>query len=97
MNVMRSLFLKIFLWFWATQVVIALAVATILSVSIQPELVASRWRATAGDAIALYAESAAEVYERGGAAGAAAFLSRLEGTSRIHATLRDERGAILAG
>ena len=97
MNVMRSLFLKIFLWFWATQVVIALAVATILSLSIQPELLASRWRATSGDALALYAESAAEVYERSGAAGEADFLSRLESTSRIHATLRDERGEVLAG
>jgi two-component system sensor histidine kinase CpxA len=94
---MRSLFLKIFLWFWATQVVIALAVATILSLSIQPEILASRWRSTAGDAVALYAESAAEVYERAGAKGEADFLTRLESTSRIHATLRNEKGAILAG
>jgi two-component system, OmpR family, sensor histidine kinase CpxA len=99
MNVMRSLFLKIFLWFWATDVLIAIAAAVIIGLSIQnqPDIVGSRWRQTTGDAVALYADSAAEVYERAGKAGLTDFISRLERTSRVHASLRDAQGAIIAG
>lgn len=99
MNVMRSLFLKIFLWFWATDVIIAIAAAIIISISIQnqPEIIGSRWRQTTGDALALYADSAAEVYERSGKAGLTDFISRLERTSRVHASLRDVDGNYIAG
>jgi len=99
MNVMRSLFLKIFLWFWATDVIIAIAAAVIIGLSIQnqPEIIGSRWRQTTGDALALYADSAAEVYERSGKAGLTDFINRLEHTSRVHASLRDEHGVVLAG
>jgi len=96
---MRSLFLKIFLWFWATDVLIAITAALIIGLSIQnqPEIVGSRWRQTTGDALALYADSAAEVYERSGKAGLTDFINRLERTSRVHASLRDEQGNYIAG
>jgi two-component system, OmpR family, sensor histidine kinase CpxA len=100
MNVMRSLFLKIFLWFWATDVLIAIAAAVIISLSIQnqPDILASRWRQNMGDALALYADSAVEAYEHNGTAGLNDFLGRLDRMHQpIHASLRDDKGTLLGG
>ena len=100
MNVMRSLFLKIFLWFWATDVLIAIAAALIISISIQnqPDILNSRWRQNMGDALALYGDSAVEAYEHNGTAGANDFLGRLERMHMpVHAVLRDDQGRLLAG
>jgi two-component system, OmpR family, sensor histidine kinase CpxA len=100
MNVMRSLFLKIFLWFWATDVLIAVAAALIIGLSIQnqPEIMNSRWRQNMGDAMSLYADSAAEAYEHNGQAGLNDFLTRLDRMHMpVHASLRDEQGKIIGG
>jgi len=92
---MRSLFLKIFLWFWLTMLLIALAF--VFTWSTQPEVVLSRWRAVTGDALTLYAVSAAEIYDREGPAGVAAYLQRLEQRARIRAYLFDEQLQPLSG
>ena len=100
MNVMRSLFLKIFLWFWATDVLIAIAAALIISFSIQnqPEIMNSRWRQNMGDAMSLYADSAAEAYEHNGVTGLNDFLNRLDRMHMpVHASLRDDQGKVIAG
>jgi signal transduction histidine kinase len=92
---MRSLFLKIFLLFWLTQVLIS--VALIIVFSLQPELVVSRWRASTGDAVAMYAQSAAEEVDRYGVTSLKNFFQRLDSTGHIRAALLDEQLQLVAG
>ena len=92
---MRSLFLKIFLWFWAIQVLIGLAMYAYWSM--QPETVQTRWHAATSSAITLYAQAAAEEADRYGQTGINNFFERIKGTARIDAGLQDDSGKLLAG
>src|SRR4051794_27523528 len=91
----RSLFLKIFLWYWATVLLVGLAVASVWA--LQPEMIVSRWRAATSEAITIYAQSAAEEFDRFGLAPLNNYFQRLRTTSRIRAALLDENGALIAG
>jgi len=91
---MRSIFLKIFLWFWLTMVLIALAFAVVLN--LESEANPSRQSLTGG-AVAMYAASAAQVFESGGARAADDFLHHLNDSSRIRAVLIGDRSEHLAG
>ncbi len=66
---MRSLFLKIFLFFWIT--VLLIGVAIVVTWSLQPEIVFTRWQALITEALATHAQNAAEIFERQGPAAAA--------------------------
>ena len=92
---MRSLFLKIFLWFWAIQALIFLAMYAYWSM--QPETVQTRWHAATASAITLYGQSAAEEADRYGQPGIEGFFSRLKGRAHVQAALLDEDGKVLAG
>lgn len=92
---MRSMFLKIFLCFWATGLLVALA--AILTWNMQPEMVIRRWRAAMGDAVSMYAQSAAEVYDRYGDDALRNYLYRMGGRSHIHGALLDDKGTPIAG
>lgn len=92
---MRSLFLKIFLAFWLTAVLVELAI--VLAWSLAPEQVVQRWRSLTGDALAIYATDAAQVAETGGPKPLAAYLDRLNSNYRIHAVLLDVQGNPLTG
>lgn len=92
---MRSLFLKIFLMFWVTLVLVGAAL--VITWGIQPEVVVSRWRGATSDAVALYAQSAAEELDRYGLTALNNYFQRLETTSQIHASLYDEDGRWIAG
>lgn len=92
---MRSLFLKIFLWFWAIQVLIGLAMFAYWS--IQPETVQTRWHAATSSAISMYSQAAAEEADRYGETGIKNYFERLKGISRIQAGLEDESGKLLGG
>ena len=92
---MRSLFLRIFLTFWATVLLIGLAL--VITYSIQPELIISRWRASTRDAVALYAQSCAEELDRYGPDALRNYMQRLESGAHIHAAFYDEKGTLLAG
>ena len=81
---MRSIFLKIFLWFWLTMVLIALAFAVVLN--LESEATPSRQSLTS-DAVALYGASAVEVFEARGRGAAADLLERLHQSSHIRAAL----------
>jgi|GEM_PF-6047201 len=59
---MRSLFLKIFFWFWAT--VIATGAALILTFIMEPRSVPSRWHATLIDTARFSGTIAVETAER---------------------------------
>ncbi len=92
---MRSLFLKIFLIFWVTMVVVGAVL--IYTWGIQPEVIVSRWRGATSDAVALYAQSAAEQLDRYGMVALNNFLQRLDASSHIRAAMFDETGQLIAG
>lgn len=92
---MRSLFLKIFLWFGLAMAVVNVAsfVTGILS--------ERRSQPARGNPMApvfgVYAQTASEFFEKEGKAGLAAYLERVNGASRIDAVLFNERGEELSG
>src|SRR5258707_310912 len=92
---MRSLFLKIFLWFWAT--VIATGIALILTFILEPGSVPSRWHATLVDTARYSGVIAVEEAERGGAPAASAYIERIERETRLRACLFDSAGGLIAG
>ena len=92
---MRSLFLRIFVSFWATVLLIMLAV--FITWSMQPELIVARWRAVTRDATTLYAQSCAEEIDRYGQNALRNYLERLESSAHIRAAFYDDKGNLLAG
>jgi two-component system sensor histidine kinase CpxA len=92
---MRSLFLKIFFWFWAT--VIVTGVALILTFILEPRSVPSRWYATLTDTARYSGTIAVETAERDGIASASAYLARMEHETHMKACLFDTAGSVIAG
>jgi len=92
---MRSLFLKIFLFFWIT--VLLIGVAIVVTWSLQPEIVFTRWQALMSEALATHAQNVAEILERQGPAAAANYVQRLNRVGRMEAVLLDEQGQLLIG
>lgn len=92
---MRSLFLKIFLWFWLT--VLLIGVAIVITWSLQPEIVFTRWQALMTEALSTHAQNVADIFERQGAAAAANYLQRLNRIGRMQTVLLDDRGRPLIG
>src|SRR5690348_17859397 len=90
---MRSIFLKIFLWFWLTMVLIALAFVFVWS--LENDTTPSRQSLTA-DAVGLYGSSAAQAYELNGAAAAEQSLKHLQQNFGIRAALLSENMQNLA-
>jgi two-component system sensor histidine kinase CpxA len=93
--IMRSLFLKIFFWFWAT--VIATGVALILTFIVEPRSVPSRWHATLTETARYSGTIAVETAERDGIASASAYLERTEHETHLTACLFDSAGGVIAG
>ena len=92
---MRSLFLKIFLWFWAT--VIVTGISLVLTFMLEPRSVPSRWHASLEDTARYAALVAVEEAEVGGAPRASAYIDRLESDTHQQACLFDSAGAAIAG
>jgi two-component system sensor histidine kinase CpxA len=91
----RSLFLKIFLWFWAT--VIATGIALILTFILEPRSVPSQWHATLMETAHSSGAIAVSEAERGGDSAAAAYIGRIEGETHLRTCLFDQAGALVAG
>jgi len=91
----RSLFLKIFLWFWIMMVLID--VASFAVWILQPEIVVSRWQSATSHALSLYAQQATDIYDTAGTKGLNEFLDRLHRSANISAFVYDERGNPLNG
>src|SRR5215510_2397102 len=91
-----SLFLKIFSWFWLAMALvgIALVMAVALTESGQAE---SRWRDMTGTAVRVYAQTAAELYERDGQGALVIYLQRVENTAQMQTRIYDQRGIELSG
>lgn len=84
---MRSIFVKIFLWFWLTMVLIALAFVFVWN--LENEANPSRQSLTA-DAVAMYASSAAQSFELSGPQATGQLLQHLRQSSGVRATLLNE-------
>jgi two-component system sensor histidine kinase CpxA len=92
---MPSLFLKIFLWFWAT--VIATGIALVLTFILEPRSVPSRWHATLMDTASYSGVIAVEEAEQGGAPAASAYFERVGRETHLRACLFDSTGGLVAG
>ncbi|HEY0375588.1 MAG TPA: ATP-binding protein [Pyrinomonadaceae bacterium] len=92
---MRSLFLKVFLWFWLAMglVVAAFLITTELT---RPSEMYSRGSMT-DRYTSFIAETAALTYEREGPPGLAAYLEHFTSLSGVRARLFDAQGAELSG
>lgn len=92
---MRSLFLRIFLWFWAT--VIATGVALILTLILEPSGVPSRWHATLTDTARYAGIVAIETTEKDGLSSTESYFDGFRREAHINACLFDATGNALAG
>ncbi len=93
---MQSLFLKIFVWFWLATALVG-SVLVVSTALIRERPVEEHWRAASGTAVAIYAQTAADVYERGGAEALVVYCRRVEEAANIRAALLDEAGGDLLG
>ncbi len=84
----RSLFFKIFFWFWLAVGLLIAAIAVAV-VATETDPVGTRWRELMGRALTFQTYSAVQVFERDGAEALGAHLNRLQSTTQIRATLLD--------
>src|SRR5215813_287452 len=90
----RSLYLKIFIWFWVAMIIINVALFTIFALT-RPTPTGRSWRDLTQ--VGPNAIKAAEVYEQSGAAALTAALQETEKTSGVSATFFDQNGRELSG
>jgi signal transduction histidine kinase len=92
---MRSLFLKIFLWFWITLLLVIFAVA--LAITLQPDTVSARWRSMVADSLSLYGSYAAQAAEQQGPDAAKRIFDRLHSHTNVNVFLLDTSLTPVAG
>src|SRR5712691_12424512 len=92
---MRSLFLKIFLWFGLAMVVVNIA-SFATGFLIQRRSQPPRTNPMA-PMFGVFAQTAVEILERDGKPALASYLEHVERASRIHAVVLDERGNEVSG
>ncbi len=92
---MRTLFIKIFLWFWLAMVALTVLVTVVSSLTTSDVM----WpgRRTLLAATTLCAETAVLLYEQQGAAAVEAYLQRALETAKLQAVLLDEHEQLLVG
>ncbi len=90
----RSLYLKIFIWFWLAMIIIngAFFVAFLLT---RPTPTRRSWREVAQ--VGPNAQKAAETFEQSGAGGLSTALQGIEKSSGVSATFYDQSGRELSG
>lgn len=93
---MRNLFLKIFLWFWLTFVIVGVTLV-IVSISIRSNEMHNEARAKVSLYLPIEAKQAAEIYEQEGKAGLQRHFDRVEESGFIRAYFLDEEGKELLG
>jgi two-component system sensor histidine kinase CpxA len=88
---MRSLFLKIFLWFWLAMILVN--VASFLSfIATHKEHEREMRSESFAPALEIYAQTAVEIYEKNGASVLNDYLTRLERPAHLRAFLFDSKG-----
>ena len=90
----RSLYLKIFIWFWLAMIIINVATFAIFALT-RPTPIRRSWRDLTQ--VGPNAQKAADVYEQSGAAALTAALQATEKSSGVSATFFDENGNELSG
>jgi two-component system sensor histidine kinase CpxA len=93
-NPFRSLYLKIFIWFWVAMIIINVATFAIFALT-RPTPIRRSWRDLTQ--VGPNAQRAAEIYEQSGAAALTAALQQTEKSSGVSATFFDESGKELSG
>ncbi len=92
---MRSLFLKVFLWFWLAMALVVLAL--VLTTELTRPNEAFPRDSLIDKYTAFIAQDAALAYERQGRAGLASYLENLERQTNVRPRLFDEKGEELSG
>ena len=92
---MRSVFVKILLWFWTSLVLVALALELAITATSTP--VEVRVARFSDSVLSSHTREAVAILDRDGAGGAAGFLADLERRTRIHALLLDRDGREVTG
>ncbi len=90
----RSLYLKIFIWFWLAMIIISVALFAAVALT-RPTPMRRSWRDLAQ--VGPNALKAAEIYEQSGAGALTAALQATEKASGVSATFFDESGRELSG
>src|SRR5687767_14404999 len=90
----RSLYLKIFIWFWVAMIIINVATFAIFALT-RPTPIRRSWRDLTQ--VGPNAQRAAEIYEQSGAGALTAALQSTEKSSGVRATFFDESGTELSG
>jgi two-component system, OmpR family, sensor histidine kinase CpxA len=92
----RSLFLKIFLWFWGT--VIAIGITFILTwVLLHPRNFQSPSQSNLADTAWISGKAAVQLFEQQGTAGVSTYLEQLTRKTHLKSCLFDSAGNVLAG
>jgi two-component system sensor histidine kinase CpxA len=91
----RSLFFKIFLWFWAT--VLITGIALVLTLLLKRGNVPSQWHAMLENTASSSGTVVVTEMEQGGSSAASAHLDRLDREAHLYACLFDLLGNPLAG
>src|ERR1700691_54933 len=91
----HSLFLKIFLCFWAT--VIAIGVALVFTFLLQPGRMSARWHDSLRSSARYSGTIAVEEAELHGAPAASLYMKQMSAGTHTHACLFDEAGNAIAG
>jgi two-component system sensor histidine kinase CpxA len=92
---MPRLFVKMFLCFWATVVVIGISL--VLAFALQPANVPSKWHAGLADTTHFFGTAAVGAFERGGDSAAVGYIHALSEDAHIHGCIFDSSGNALAG
>jgi len=89
----RSIYAKIFLWFWAAAIAATAAVSLVTVISGSQPL-GRRWMSLTAD---LYGRSAVEIYQHEGTSALERYMGEIEQSLGIHATLIDPQGKDILG
>jgi two-component system sensor histidine kinase CpxA len=91
----RSLLLKIFLWFWAT--VLITAIASAVTFWIRAHSSPYQWHASLIEKARSSGENAIQIYEESGPVAAVKYLALLKRDNLLNSCLFDRSGNVLAG
>ena len=89
------LFVKVFLWFWAT--VVLTGISVVLAFLLQAQSGQSRGRQSLTDTARYFGTAAALALEQGGASAASSYLDELAQDEHIHACLFDKVANLMVG
>ncbi len=92
---MPRLFVKIFLSFWLT--VLVIGISLVLAFMLQPANVPSKWHASLADTTRFFGTAAVRAFEQGGAPAAVNYIDGLSKDAHIHGCVFDASGKALAG